>query len=87
MPRKYTPEELVDAEIERLKKTEAVKLAQKEQRLLNRKRKYLADLRWLEKRGKKLMQEGWTLDTLELLFKDIPEEENDIRKENECQLI
>lgn len=75
MARKYTPEELIDAEIERLKKTDAVKLAQKEQRLLNRKRKYLADLRWLEKRGKKLMSEGWTLDTLELLFKDIPEEE------------
>ena len=87
MPRKYTPEELVDAEIERLKKTEAVKLAQKEQRLLYRKRKYLADLRWLEKRGKALMAEGWTLDTLELLFKGIPEEETDIRKENECQLI
>lgn len=73
---KYTPDELVDAEIERLKKTEAVKLAQKEQRFLYRKRKYLADLRWLEKRGKKLMAEGWTLDTLELLFKDIPEEES-----------
>lgn len=78
MARKYTPEELVDAEIERLKKTDAVKLAQKEQRLLNRKRKYLADLRWLEKRGKALMADGWTLDTLELLFKDIPEE-NSIR--------
>ena len=75
MPRKITPEELVDAEIERLKKTDAVKLAQKEQRLLYRKRKYLADLRWLEKRGKALMAEGWTLDTLELLFQDIPEEE------------
>lgn len=75
MSRKITPEELVDAEIERLKKSEAVKLAQKEQRLLNRKRKYLADLRWLEKRGKKLMSEGWTQDTLELLFKDIPEDE------------
>lgn len=75
MPRrKITPEELVDAEIERLKKTDAVKLAQKEQRLLYRKRKYLADLRWLEKRGKALMDEGWTLDTLELLFRDIPEE-------------
>lgn len=74
MQRKITPEELVDAEIERLKKTDAVKLAQKEQRLLNRKRKYLADLRWLEKRGKALMAEGWTLDTLELLFRDIPEE-------------
>lgn len=74
MSRKITPEELVDAEIERLKKTDAVKLAQKEQRLLNRKRKYLADLRWLEKRGKALMADGWTLDTLELLFRDIPEE-------------
>nr|DAK55317.1 MAG TPA: hypothetical protein [Caudoviricetes sp.] len=75
MKREFTPEELVDAEIERLKKTDAVKLAQKEQRLIHRKRKYLADLRWLEKRGKKLMEEGWTLDTLELLFKDIPESE------------
>ena len=76
MARKYTPEELVDAEIERLKKSEAVKLAQKEQRLLNRKRKYLADLRSLEKRGKALMAEGWTADTLELLFKDIPDDES-----------
>lgn len=74
MQRKITPEELVDAEIERLKKTDAVKLAEKEQRLLYRKRKYLADLRWLEKRGKALMAEGWTL-----LFRDIPEEETDIR--------
>lgn len=73
MARKYTPEELLDAEIERLNKSEAVKLAQKEQRLKARKWKYLADLRWLEKRGKVLMAEGWTLDTLELLFRDIPE--------------
>lgn len=74
MPRKITPDELIDSEIARLRNTEAVKLAQKEQRLRNRRQKYLADLRWMEKRGKKLMQEGWTLDTLELLFKDIPEE-------------
>ena len=74
MPRKITPEELIDSESERLRKTEAVKLAQKEKRLINRKRNYLADLRWLEKRGKALMAEGWTLDTLELRFKDIPEE-------------
>ena len=70
----YTPEELVDAEIERLKKSDAVKLAQKERRILNRKRKYLSDLRWLEKRGKQLMADGWTMDTLELLFQEIPEE-------------
>ena len=72
--RRPTPEELIDAEIERLKQTDEVKLAQKYQRLLNRKRKYMADLRWLEKRGKQLMNEGWTLDTIELLFQDIPEE-------------
>ena len=72
--RRPTPEELIDAEIERLKKTDEVKLAQKYQRLMNRKRKYMADLRWLEKRGKQLMAEGWTIETIELLFKDIPEE-------------
>ena len=67
--RRPTPEELIDAEIERLKQT-----AQKYQRLMNRKRKYMADLRWLEKRGKQLKAEGWTIDTIELLFKDIPED-------------
>lgn len=74
MPRhKFTPEELVESEIERLKQTEAVKLAQKEQRILMRRRKYLADLRWLEKRGKKLMDEGWSYDTIDLMYKPIPE--------------
>jgi hypothetical protein len=73
--RKYTPEELVDAEIERLLKSDSVKLAQKEQRLKNKRRKYLADLRWLEKRGKQLKAEGWTFDTIDLMFKDIPEED------------
>ena len=80
MPRKITPDELVDAEIERLRKTEAVKMAEKEMRLIYRKRKYLAQLRWMEKRYdpakavEVLEADGWTLDTLELLFKDIPEE-------------
>ena len=71
----YTPEELVDAEIERLLKSDHVKLAQKEQRLKNKRRKYLADLRWLEKRGKQLMADGWTADTLELLYQNIPEDQ------------
>lgn len=61
-----------------MKQSEAVQLAQKEQRLLYRKRKYLAQLKWLEKRGKKLMADGWTMDTLELLFNDIPEEESEV---------
>ena len=75
MRRKYTPEELVDAEIERLNNTEAVKLARKERSLQMKRRKYLADLRWLEKRGKQLMADGWTADTLDLLYQDIPEEQ------------
>lgn len=75
MNRKPTPEELVEAEIERLKKSDAVKLAQKERRLIHRRRQYMADLRWLEKRGQQLMKEGWTAETLELLFKEIPETE------------
>lgn len=72
--RRPTPEELIDAEIERLKKTDEVKLAQKYQRLVNRKRKYMADLRWLEKRGKQLMADGWTIDTIELMFREIPDD-------------
>lgn len=75
--RPYTPENLIDAEIERLQKTDAVKLAQKERRLINRKRHYLADLRWLEKRGRQLMADGWTADTLELLYREIPEGEEE----------
>ena len=75
MRRKYTPEELIDAEIERLKQTDAVKLARKERSLQMKRRKYLADLRWLEKRGKQLMADGWTADTLELLYQNIPEEQ------------
>lgn len=74
MARKVTPGELIDEEIERLRKSEAVKLAQKEQRLMYRRRKYLADLRWLEKRGKVLMEQGWTSDTIVLMFRDIPED-------------
>ena len=73
--RRPTPEELIDAEIERLKQTDEVKLAQKYQRLLNRKRKYMADLRWLEKRGKQLMKEGWTMDTIDLLFDETQDED------------
>ena len=55
----------VEKEIERLKQSEHVKLAQKEQRIkADRRRKYLADLRWYEKRGKELEAAGVTLDNI-----------------------
>lgn len=68
------PDELVEVEIARLNKLPAVKLAQKEQRILAGRRKYLSDLRWLEKRGNELIAAGWTFDTIALLYRDEAEE-------------
>ena len=50
----------VEIEIERLKESEAVKLAQKERQYLYRRRQYMYTLRWYEKRGKELMAVGVT---------------------------
>ena len=47
-------DEMVEAEIARLTKTEAVKLARREQRIKYRRRQQLYTLRALEKRGKQL---------------------------------
>lgn len=69
---KYTPDELVEAEIERLSKLETVKLARKEQRLINARRIYMAQLRNLDRRGQKLMADGWTYETLDLLYQQFP---------------
>ena len=56
-------------ELERLKGSENVKLAQKEIRLKNRQKNrqknYLYHLLWLEKRGKQLAALGYTIDNLE----------------------
>ena len=55
----------VEKEIERLKQSEHVKLAMKEQRVkADKRRKYLADLRWYEKRGKELEAAGVTMDNI-----------------------
>ena len=50
----------VEIEIERLKESDAVKLAQKERQYLYRRRQYMYTLRWYEKRGKELMAVGVT---------------------------
>lgn len=54
----------VEQEIERLKQTQAVKLAKAEQAILYRRRQYMYQLRGYEKRGLELMKEGITLDKL-----------------------
>jgi len=55
----------VEKEIERLKQSEQVKLAQRERTIkADRRRRYLADLRWLEKRGKELAALGVTQENI-----------------------
>lgn len=56
----------VEEEIARLRDSEYVALARAEERQRYRRRQYLYQLRNLEKRGRKLAEEGWT-----------PEEEED----------
>ena len=60
--------EAFKAEIERLKASEHVKLARKEQRLKYKQRQFLYQLRNLEKRGKALAAQGYTLDNLEAMI-------------------
>lgn len=55
----------VEKEIERLKQSEHVKLSMREQQIkANKRRKYLADLRWHEKRGKELEAAGVTMENI-----------------------
>lgn len=55
----------VEQEIERLQKSDAVKLASREQQIKqDKRRKYLSQLRWLEKRGKELEAAGVTFENI-----------------------
>lgn len=78
MPREFLTDEEVEAEIERLTKTEAVRLARREQRIKYRKRQQLYTLRAYEKRGKQLIAQGVTLEALDLLASTLENEEDDI---------
>lgn len=64
MAKDFLTDEQVELEIERLTSSLAVQLAQKEQRIKYRRRQYLYQLRYYEKRGKELMEQGVTLDSL-----------------------
>ena len=48
----------IEREIERLRNSEAVKIAQAEQRYKYRRRQYCYQLRWYENRGEQLMAMG-----------------------------
>lgn len=55
----------VEMEIIRLRSTDEVKLAEKELRIKNKRRTYMTQLRWLEKRGAQLKAMGVTSDNIE----------------------
>lgn len=75
MAREFLTDDEVEAEIERLTKSEAVKLARREQRIKYRRRQQLYTLRAYEKRGKQLMAEGVTMEALDILDASIDEGE------------
>ena len=63
-------DEEVEQEIERLNRSEAVRLARAEQRRKYRRRQYLYTLRDLERKGKELMAAGITEDLLREMCSD-----------------
>lgn len=65
MSKTYLTDEQVEAEIERLKKSDFVKLAKKEEQIRYRRRQYLYGLRQYEKKGKELAKAGITIEMLE----------------------
>lgn len=70
----YIPDEELDAEIERLKKSPDVKLAQKYRRALYRRRIYLSELRCAERQGKELRANGITEEVIDGAYE--PDYEN-----------
>ena len=62
---KNMTDEQVEMEIQNLRDSDNVKLAQREQRIKYKRRQYLYQLRYYEKRGKQLAELGATLENLE----------------------
>ncbi len=75
MPREFLTDDEVEQEIERLSKSEAVKLARREQRIRYRRRQQMYTLRAFEKRGKQLMAEGVTMEVLDIMAAQIDVED------------
>jgi hypothetical protein len=65
MAKEFLTDKQVDTEIGRLLESKMVKLARRDQTIRNRKRQYMYQLRWLEKRGFELAKMGVTLESLE----------------------
>lgn len=80
MARDIMTDEQVEQEITRLQESELVKLAKKEERIKMRRRQAMYNLRFLERRGRQLAAEGYTLENIaERMLGDI----EDIDEEKE----
>lgn len=70
MAREILTDEQVELEIARLKDSEYVKLAKKEEAIRYRRRQYLYQLRSYEKKGKDLAAVGLSIELLESMEDD-----------------
>lgn len=77
MAREFLSDEQVDREIERLEVSPEVLLSKQEQRIRNRRRQYMYNLRWHEKRGKQLMEQGITYGDLKRMDVEIEGESDE----------
>ena len=73
MPRDFLTDEAVEEEIARLQASPLVALARREERIRNRRRQYMYQLRAYEKKGRQLEADGITLEYLEGLGADMEE--------------
>lgn len=68
--KEFLTDEQVELEIIRLRNSELVKLAKKEEQIRNRRRQYMYSLRTYERRGRELAASGLTLEILEADYTD-----------------
>lgn len=71
MPREFLTDEAVEEEIERLQRSPLVALARREERIRNRRRQYMYQLRAYEKKGKQLEADGITMQYLDELGMEV----------------
>lgn len=78
MSKEWLTDAQVDTEITRLNASPLVKLARTERNIRYKRRRYLYDLRRLERRGKELADAGITIEALKALDIEEPDESFDL---------
>lgn len=76
--REYETDEQIENEIKQLRKSPYVRLCEKERRIKYARRQYLYQLRYAEKVGMKLAEQGYTLENIEeLMLADMESEDTE----------